>query len=511
MSKLVSSERMAAIDGAAQGRFGYPQPILMENAGIKAYQFVRDRYWGTDGPGGTVVFAAGPGNNGGDALVMARQCWLDGYTDMTVMLLKDELSGSPETNRLMCERLGIPLVSFRKDPEAATAMLGPASWIFDGISGTGISGALRSPYLDAATAINDARARVVAIDVPSGLSDEFEQGFPAVQATVTVTMGLPKRCLYTPVGRPFGGTIHVISLGFPPALIHDDELLGEVLAETDLPALVPPVPATTYKNKRGVAAVFAGAPGTTGAAVLAAEAAARCRAGLVSIMAESAVYPVLAGQVRSVMAKPWDPNSDPGSFDFSPYTGLVIGPGWGLNERKQRWLSAMADSGLPASVDADGLALLRRVADDDGRPSGFLGGRWVLTPHPGEFAAFADAGRSEVPAHPLLHCRRVAERYGAVVLLKGHVTWIVAPDGRHSVVDGMNPAMATGGAGDVLAGLIGALLCAGLSAYQAARAGALLHAVAGARAYRRRGWFLSEDLPAEVSEVLRDVDERRHG
>lgn len=511
MNKLVSSERMAAIDTAAQERFGYPQPILMENAGIKAYQLVRDRYWGKGGPGGTVVFAAGPGNNGGDALVMARQCWLDGYTDMAVVLLKDELSGSPESNRLMCERLGIPLVSFRRNPDAAAAAFARAGWIFDGISGTGISGALRPPYLNAATAINDSGARVVAIDVPSGVSDEFEPGFPAVQATATVTMGLPKRCLYTPSGRPFGGTIHVVALGFPPALVRDEELPGELLAEADLPALVPPVPATTYKNKRGVLAVFAGAPGTTGAAVLAAEAAARCRAGLVSIMADSAVYSAFAGQVRSVMAKPWEPDGEPGGFDFSAYTGLVIGPGWGATEHKQRWLSAMADTDLPASVDADGLGLLRRVADEEGRPSGFLEERWVLTPHPGEFSAFADVERARALTQPLTHCRRVAQRYGAVVVLKGHVTWIVAPDGRHSVVDGMNPAMATGGAGDVLAGVIGALLAAGLPAYQAARAGVLVHAVAGARAYRRRGWFLSEDLPAEVSELLRDVDERRHG
>jgi NAD(P)H-hydrate epimerase len=245
--------------------------------------------------------------------------------------------------------------------------------------------------------------------------------------------------------------------------------------------------------------------------MLAADAAAHCRAGLVSIMADSAVYTAFAGQVRSVMAKPWDPSGDPKAFDLSPYTGLVIGPGWGVTERRQRWLSAMADSELPAAVDADGLSLLRRVADEEGRASGFLGGRWVLTPHPGEFAALADVSRSQILADPLSCCRSVAERFGAVVVLKGHVTWIVTPDGRHSVVDGMNPAMATGGAGDVLAGLIGAFLGAGLPAYQAARAGVLLHAEAGARTYRRLGWFVSQDLPAEVAKLLRDVDDRRHG
>lgn len=493
--KAVSSRVMAEIDRRAQDEFGFPGIILMENAGLKGYLMLKERLWGGKLPTGLLAFVVGKGNNGGDALVMARQAFLEGKRELSLVYV-----GAPDPLQAqMCEGLGIPYLRWGEEP--ARAAIAAASVLFDGLTGTGLEGALRSPLPEVVEAMNDSAALTVAIDVPSGVGDAYRPGFAAVHADVTLTMGLPKLSLYLPHARPLCGEIWVVPLGFPPQLIGDPALPGELLDREAARSGLSEPPAEAYKNRRGALAVFAGAPGTTGAAVLAAGAAARSRAGLVSLFAEPEIYSVVASHLTSVMAKPWDPRLPPAqTFDPSGFSALLVGPGWGQTENRLQWLSALIASGLPGVLDADGLNLL--ATHPELAPEG-CGGRWVLTPHPGEFARLSGVDRRTVMEDPLPPLLELARRLDAVVVFKSHVSYIGTPDGRYWILDGMNSALGTGGSGDLLAGIIAGFLATGAEPEAAARAGVYVHHRAGRRGYDELGWFAAEELLPFIARAAR--------
>jgi NAD(P)H-hydrate epimerase len=477
-----------------------PSLVLMENAGIKAWATARALLWDGGLPDGPLVFAAGRGNNGGDALVMARQALVDGCSHVSVILAggRPADTSEPGIDLAMVEKLGIPCLSWPGDETGCSAALDAAEWVFDGLAGTGLRGPLRAPLPGLVELLNGCPGRRIAIDVPSGVRDGFAAGEPAVRADVTLTMELPKLCLYLPRARQLCGKIVVVPVGFPPRLVQDPAIPGEMLDEGAWERLLPALPATAHKGTRGHLAVFAGSPGTTGAALLAATAAARCRVGLVSLFLDAGTWPVLAPRLASVMAKPWDPSRGDG-FDASRHSALLVGPGWGLSEERKRWLSALVGSGLPGVIDADGLTLLARSGPGSIPP---LRGRWVLTPHPGEFARLAGTGVEEVLADPVGMACASARSLEAVIVLKSASTTVADPSGRYWLLDGCNPALATGGSGDVLAGLVAAGIACGMPPLDAALFGVSLHARLGTVARSRAGWFLAEDLLPLVSRTL---------
>jgi len=503
--KIVSSETMTRIDRRSQDEFAIPSLVLMEDAGVKAWALLKRAGKPDRRAQRRIVFAAGRGNNGGDAFVMARQAAAEGWQPLSIVLAggRPDPETDPGRNLASCEALGIEIIDWPVQSDLAVTRLAEASWILDGIAGTGLRGALKPPASDLVRAINQSRGRKVALDVPSGVGDGFLPEYPAVRADLTLTMGLPKLCLYLPRARALCGRILVVPVGFPPALVEDPAIAGELLTPAAWKDLLPAVPVDTHKNRRGHLAVFAGARGTTGAAWLGATAAARARVGLVTLFADADAYPILAPKLTSVMCRPWSPGmpvSGEGSeWDPTRFTGLLVGPGWGLGEERSAWMESLFTLSIPGVIDADALTLLgARTAR---RPIN-LGGKWVLTPHPGEFARLAGVNRDSVLDDPVGHALAAAERMNAVVVLKGACTVVAAVDGRFWVLDGVNPALATGGSGDVLAGLIAGGIAGGLGPVDAALFGVSLHARLGQRAARKRGWFLAEDLVPLVSRLL---------
>ena len=492
---------MTRIDSRSQAEFAIPSMVLMEDAGVKAWAGLRRAVWGGRRPRGRTVVVAGRGNNGGDAFVMARQAAVEGIEPLSIVLAggRPEKDSDPGRNLASCEALGIEIIDWPVQQDQVMSRLADASWILDGISGTGLRGPLKPPLSDLVRALNQSRGKKAALDVPSGVGDGFRQEYPAVKADVTLTMGLPKLCLYLPRARSLCGRIFVIPVGFPPSLVEDPSIAGELLSSRAWKELAPPIPADTHKNRRGHLAVFAGAPGTTGAAFLCATAAARARVGLVTLFADREAYPILAPKLTSVMCRPWDPDPRKSDWEPSRYTALLVGPGWGLGDDRAAWLDSLFTLSIPGVIDADALTLLgARVAARKVN----LGARWVLTPHPGEFSRLTGAARDAVLDDPVGHALAASERLNAVVVLKGHTTVIANVDGRYWILDGTNPALATGGSGDVLAGLIAGAIAGGLAPLEAARFGVSLHAHVGILAARRRGWFLAEDLVPLVSRVL---------
>ena len=491
---VVTGTQMARIDGRAQSDWSLPGAVLMENAGANAYAAVRAHLWGGASARGPLVFVAGRGNNGGDAFVMARHAHLAGADEVVVVLAAGEPrgGGAAAANLAACRALLVPVVA----GSAAGDALQRAAWIFDGITGTGLRSSLSSALAAVVEQINSASGRVVAIDVPSGLRDGYTGG-PLVRAIATVTLGLPKRCLYLPRIRSAVGEILVASVGFPRPLLTDPAIGCHLLTDDLLPRLLPAAAPDAHKGTRGHVAVFAGAPGTTGAAHLAGGAAARCGAGLVTLYADGETYRLLAPAARSTMCRRLQATSGAAlAALLARHQVLLVGPGWGRGGARCALLAALLTTPLPGVLDADALALLAQLTALEGQPRR-LGGRWVLTPHPGEMGRLLGVSTTQVLADPAAAAGAAAERWQATVVLKGHVTY-VAGDGGLAILDASNPTLGTGGSGDVLAGVVAGLLSRGMAADAAARAAVLVHARAAREAGAGAGWIVAEDLLAPV-------------
>ena len=488
--RVASSAEMAAIDRSSQADYSIPAIVLMENAGSRAFAALR-----AEGLCEPVVFVAGRGNNGGDAFVMARHACIAGLKRLTIVLAAGlpRAGSEPGVNLETCRALGIEVAPFEQ--RRARKRMQEAAWIVDGVAGTGLEGPLRPPLDRVVAAINRAPGRKAAVDLPSGLREGWRPEEPIARADVTLTIGLPKRCLYLPLARASCGTIRVVDAGFPPALLESAALQGELLEPPALPRLVPPLESDTYKNRRGHLAVFAGAAGTTGAAWLASHAAARSRAGLVTLCAHPDVYDAIAGSYRSVMVR----RGDPAWPQLKRYDAFLAGPGWGATAERRAELLLLLRSRLPGVIDADALALAADILERDGVAPGPAR---VMTPHPGEAARLLGRPAAEILADPLTALEQAGRRFGCVIVLKGHVTLVGSPDGRFAVLDGMNAALATGGSGDVLAGTIAGLLASGLDAETAARGGVLAHSIAASRTVEANGLMLAEDLLPFLSQTF---------
>ncbi|MFW5786382.1 MAG: NAD(P)H-hydrate dehydratase [bacterium] len=532
MRKLVTNAEMAEVDRRSIEDYEIPPIVLMENAGQNAYRILVDRIKGGEedgrdcGHGGAagircsgaagsvpaspevehVVFVAGGGNNGGDAMVMARACHQEGLHAVTVVLARETAKGNAQVNLAILRKLGVRIVNaFAEEgiSAEARAAIEEADWIVDGVSGTGISGSLRAPLSDLVEAMNAAPGRICAVDVPSGISDTYAAWAVATEADLTLTMGTPKQCLYLPAARAKAGEIVTIPVSFPRELLTDPALTVDLAESADLTHLIPPLRRDAYKTRRGVVAVFGGSVGKTGASLLAAEGAGRSSAGMVHLYVAEDVYGTVAAGAASIMVHPAGPDA---AADAAGADAFVCGPGWGVGSSQVAALRALAGSGIPGVIDADGLNSAAAMLSE-GSPGEFDGGgRTVMTPHPGEFSRLADAFGIDTE-DILAALRSVARTSNSVICYKSHVLFIAAPDGRIRVVDGMRPEVATAGAGDILAGITGGLLARGMDAFDAATAAVLIHQEAGRRTAEEVGWFAAEDLLPRVSRVVGDFTE----
>ena len=488
MTPLVTAEEMNEVDSGTQTTYGIPAIVLMEGAGIGAWRVIAERAK----PGDAIVFVVGKGNNGGDALVMARHCWCERRTGSAVLVAPEsELSDLAKTHAAALRALGMPLYVWGTDRDASVRELDSAAFVVDGVLGTGLNGPARGASAEVIEAINSALAHRVAVDVPSGAGDGWRPEWPVVRADLSVTFGLPKQMLYMPRVRPYAGKIIRVPLTFARELACSGSHRCHLVEDRDLRELIPPMPADAYKGVRGSVGVFGGSIGMTGAPLLAAVSALRCSAGLASVICDPGVAAAIASHEAAVMVKPVS-GAELGrvSHDFD---SACVGPGWGTSGRDEL-LRAVVGGSRFGVIDADGLKVLASM-EEPLRP----GEGWVLTPHVGELAALIGISTDEVLDDWFGSAREASLRYNTVVVAKSHVTVIAAPDGRTWVVDGMTPSLGTAGSGDVLAGAIAALLCRLEDAATAAIAGVVLHARAGRRAAAEHGYFLSSDLPAALS------------
>ena len=498
--KIVSPDVMSKIDNQAIDEFGIPGIVLMENAGIKCWTHIKSYIEQNNIEDRNIVIISGSGNNGGDALVIARQAWISGFKKLTIIIIKDTGSEMFQLHKKICTNLGIPLLIYTKEKESSKVVIADSSLIIDGITGTGLLGSLRSNAAELVDLANLSSGFKISIDIPSGLGEDFSTDYPVINADLTLVIGLPKTILYYPSLRRFAGRIIVVSIGFPPALIVEPSDAGNLYEHSK--AVLPVIPDWAYKGTRGHSAIFAGSPGTVGAAVLSATAAGRARSGLVTLFADSNIYSEASSNLISVMVKKMDNEEE---LFLEGFTSILAGPGWGKGQRDNLLLK-LFESSLPGVLDADGLNILLRIRSIFEKTPGFLEGRWVFTPHPGEYSRLSGIDKEKFLLSPLSYLKKTAAEYGAVIVLKSHVTFIVAPGGEYTVVDGMNPVIATGGSGDILAGIITGFLAQGIEPYKAAVLGVGIHQSIGKTCFKEKGWFLAEDLLPYISKEMKNME-----
>ncbi|POX54660.1 NAD(P)H-hydrate dehydratase [Streptomyces sp. Ru72] len=404
--------------------------------------------------GSRVVLLVGSGDNGGDALYAGARLARRGAGVAAVLL-------SPERTHqggLAALRRAGGTVA---DPsDAAGEVIRAADLVVDGIVGIGGRGGLRSDAARLAALAGASRAVVVAVDLPSGVeADSGEVRGDAVRADLTVTFGTHKPALLIDPAREYAGSVRLVDIGLE--LPEEAEL--EALQHADVAALLPVPRAESDKYRRGVVGIAAGSARYPGAAVLAVSGALRGGAGAVR-------YVGPAGS--AVIARfPETLISDRGPAKAGRVQAWVVGPGAGDDAAT---VAEVLEADVPVLVDADGL----RLADPDAVRARTA--PTLMTPHAGEAAALLGVAREEVEGARLAAVRELASRYRAAVLLKGSTTLVADPDGGPVRVNATGtPWLATAGSGDVLSGLSGSLLAAGLSARDAASVAAYLHGLAG--------------------------------
>jgi hydroxyethylthiazole kinase-like uncharacterized protein yjeF len=458
--KVLTAEQMRAVDRRTM-ELGIPGLILMENAGHRVAEFLAETF--APLAEHHVVILCGKGNNGGDGFVVARQLHTrlrPRRLDVVLAAAPEELRGDAAENFRMLAACGCPV-----SLEISAAMRS-ATIVVDALLGTGLKGPATGRVLEFIREVNTGfpRARIVALDIPSGLdSDSGALVGETVRADYTITFTAPKVGQVMPPACERVGRLVVRPIGSPPELYEQDDSIYLSLAETrDFADLFAPRPPGAHKGDFGHVLILGGSRGKTGAAAMAGLAALRAGAGLVTVASGASAVPVIASHTPELMTEALPETADGAiaTRAVEVLEGLLqgkdvvaVGPGLGTHPETVALVRHLAASlTAPLVVDADGLNALA------GCPVPFASTAPVLTPHPGEMGRLTGKTAAEVQADRLAAARGFALAHRVAVVLKGYRTLTAFPDGRVWVNPTGSPAMATGGSGDILTGLIAGLL-----------------------------------------------------
>jgi hydroxyethylthiazole kinase-like uncharacterized protein yjeF len=508
MIPVLSRDQMRAFDKHAIEVCRVPSIVLMENAGRGATDVIERDVLGGRADNKRVVVVCGAGNNGGDGFVVGRhllargarvEAWLAGEAT--------KMTADCRANYDAFVGLGgrVDVVSAAALDPLRVALAG-SDLVIDALFGTGLDRPLGELFAGIVTFINDARVRKVSLDVPSGMNADTGVAMgTAVRADVTVTFAHLKLGHLTGQGAHLSGVVKVVDIGVPSTLRADH---AAALAEArDVRALVRPRSVDAHKYRAGHVAVLAGSPGKVGAALMAAHGALRGGAGAATIVTWPEAATALESRVVEVMTARI--GSDGGVLTdeidalLVNKRAVVVGPGFGTGARAKEAVNHVLITYTgPIVIDADALTIHANAIEEFSAASG----RAILTPHAGELARLLGVTSEEVESDRFAAARTAAARARAVVVLKGPFTVIAAPDGRLVVNPTGNPALATAGSGDVLAGLTGALACS-LPPFEAAWCAAYLHGAAGDAWKSKNGdrGLLASAIADELPAVLRDL------
>ncbi len=512
--KLVTADKMRELEQKAD-QSGNSFSSMMERAGKAVADALRARLAARQTRENHILVLVGPGNNGGDGLVCAREL-ADSGAPVTLYLWKRPAK-SEDVNLQLCLTRAIPLRRAEEDKDFAALkeLLAQNDVIVDALLGTGVARPIEGTLKELLGVVKEHVGRqakgdleelipsllieqrtapfVVAVDLPSGLNPDTGALDPAtLPANLTVTFAFPKVGQLLAPGADAVGNLVVADIGIPAEWADDVPL--EVAGVTDVAARLPQRSRESHKGTFGKAMVCAGSIRYVGAAYLAGTAATRAGAGLVTLALARTIHPIVAAAVHETTFLPLPDEEGvlgPEAAGvlvgaLNDYDALLCGPGFGRDAKTIQFVQRLLASAGPAPrvMDADALYALSQSGDWWTRVTP---NKMVLTPHPGEMATLSGETPRAVQADRMGVAKKFAAQWQQVVVLKGARTVVAAPDGRITIIPFATPALATAGTGDVLAGTIVALLAQGLEPFDAAVVGAYLHGLAGQIAQREIG------------------------
>jgi hydroxyethylthiazole kinase-like uncharacterized protein yjeF len=463
--RLYTAAGVRELDRQAIEVHGVAGLTLMQRAGAFAFAAMRSAWPDAR----RVVCVCGRGNNGGDGFVLAHLAQAEGLA-VQLALVDDSAAvhGDAESCLIEARAAGVPVVEFR--PE----LFASADVVVDAVFGTGLARVVEEPYRGTLAAINESRVPVLAIDLPSGLhADTGQPQGVAVKAALTATFIGLKQGLFTGSGPEYAGRIVFSDLQVPGAIYGEVKPSAELVDTSLLKRRLVPRPRDSHKGHFGHVLVVGGHPGYQGAVRLAAEAAARVGAGLVSIATHPDHAAIISAARPEVMA-----HAVTGAAELKPLlqraTVVAAGPGLARSPWSKRLFEPLLESGVPMVLDADALNLLAEEP-----VSKF---NWVLTPHPGEAGRLLGRSAAEVQKDRFAAAGAIYRQFGGVCVLKGLGTVVHDGEGPPGIISSGNPGLSSGGSGDVLTGVIAGLLAQGMTLGQAARCGSYLHGAAADKA-----------------------------
>jgi len=526
---LPNSEQMRQIDQCAINRFGIPSIVLMENAGLGTV-LLMERLLGPFKKNFVPIFI-GPGHNGGDGLVIARHLHHRGCLPLLIFLINpDRLKGDSATNLAIVKKLNLPqtictnsdqipaLLSSLANQEAINAT--PAA-IIDSIFGTGLDRNVEGHFKEIIGLINKLSSEkdipVISVDTPSGLSSD--RGVilgTCVRADITTTYGYAKVGQVMADSSDLTGELHVIDIGIPAEVANHIPVLVGSIDRSDCRTFANRLkrPANSHKGTFGHLLIIGGAAGKTGAAILAARGAMRSGCGLVSLCAPSGLNNIYETALTEAMTIILNSSNIISIKDkeiilenLSDKNCIVLGPGIGRHpDTAELVVDLYNELETPMVIDADGLNILSQFKDKLNHPPGPR----IFTPHPGEMARMTGLTTSETQADRFTSLSKCFDQFQTpgselIILLKGGASLV--SDGKTVRVNRTgNSSMATGGMGDVLSGLIGSLICQGMSGYDAANFGAFLHGFSGDRLDKKIGTgFNASELADDLASALKNI------
>lgn len=505
MLKVLSGAQIRALEAKAAAA-GIPLSGMMENAGAAAVRLMRKKF---DLLGKRAVIVCGKGNNGGDGYVCARL-----LTELSVKVTVILAQGRPASGLAAAAFAAMPqdvyVIDYRESAQTAEQLLAAADYILDGLFGFGFHGSIPVDLISLVRAMNASGAVRVSLDLPSGAQcDNGAVLGECVCADYTVTFSTYKPVHVLAPGRDFCGEVVVSSVGIPAQMIAGFRPALSVYSVPEIKALFPPRPAISNKGDYGKLLCICGSVGMAGAAVMAGAAALRCGTGLVQMALPESIYPIVSSRLTEPVFTLYRADADGALLPecrkeirmaLSKATAVLIGCGLGKRPAARELLQlVLREAVCPVLFDADGINLASENIDMVANSKAPV----VLTPHPGEMARLMDLRTEEVQKDRIDCAAKAAQQLHAVVVLKGSGTVIAAPDGELILNTTGNPGMAKGGSGDVLAGMIAALLAQGMDPTIAAAAGAYLHGLAGDRCAERYSEHAM--LPTDLVNLLPEI------
>jgi hydroxyethylthiazole kinase-like uncharacterized protein yjeF len=525
--KILTAAQMGEVDRLTTERFLIPSILLMENAGRSVADELARESPGLDNK--RILIFCGRGNNGGDGLVVARYLALRGASPSVLLFCEpNKLKGDARINWEIVHAMDLP-VHILSTPASVRAYLKkvePPDVIVDAIFGTGLSKPIGSDFRPVIEWINksSSKAFVASVDIPSGLrADEFQIPGPAVRAHLTVTFSALKLAHVMPPAADLMGKVVLADIGSPPALFESPEYQINLIDPKQVRRCLPRRARDSHKGTFGHVYVVAGSRGKSGAALMTGFAALRSGAGLVTLWLPSSLQRSIVGKQLELMTE-FLPETDEGTSDrtgadkvlsqLSQSDALVLGPGMTTHPSTKALIGELVRrSPVPVILDADGINAFAPPAklfrNEAGQPV-------IITPHPGEMARLTGGKISEIQKNRLRAAANYASQHQCYVVLKGYQTVIATQSGDLFINNTGNPGMATGGSGDILAGIMGRFIAAWKRRIGMGRNGSLadcissavyVHGLAGDLAAEDKGAesLIATDLLAQLPEAFRRI------